>query len=67
MGAEKESDITPESNLPDDGSGIQIGETKRTTAAIQEAADIYGDISTAQELGYVQRGYVHLAIFNHLC
>ena len=58
MVAEKENDITVDNNLPDDSSGIQIGKQKRTNAAFQEAAEIYG-VAIAQELGYVQRGYVY--------
>lgn len=29
-------------------------------AAFGEAADIYGNVQTAQEFGYVERGYVHV-------
>jgi yeast amino acid transporter len=37
------------------GSAREIVETKG--AAIGEAADIYGDVATAEQYGYVQRGY----------
>ncbi|TPX15461.1 uncharacterized protein E0L32_004441 [Thyridium curvatum] len=57
MVAKKEGDDAVVSqNLPDDCSGIEMGETTRTTAALGEAADIYGDVEIAQQLGYVVRG-----------
>ncbi len=58
MVVEKGSDIVIESqNVPEDGSGVQIGIQTSTAAAFGEAVDVYGDGATAEELGYVQRGY----------
>lgn len=34
---------------PDDGTNFRLG----------EASEIYGDYQTAEEFGYVSRGYVH--------
>lgn len=31
----------------------------RRGSKINEATDIYGDVQTAEEYGYVSRGYVH--------
>lgn len=59
MAIEKGDAIATESqNVPEDGSGIQVGEQMSTAAAFGEAVDAYGDVATAEELGYVQRGYV---------
>jgi hypothetical protein len=72
MVVEKEGDITTESqNITDDGSGVQIGNQTSSAAAFGEAVDVYGDVATAEELGYVQRGYVNPVIsclpFNRHC
>lgn len=59
MTTEKGSDIVTDShNIREDDSDIQVGQTA-TIAALGEAADVYGDYATAQEYGYVQRGYVN--------
>ncbi|KAL1894240.1 hypothetical protein Sste5346_006026 [Sporothrix stenoceras] len=42
--------------VPDNASGVKVGEVVRTDAALNEAADIYGDLETAEELRYVHRG-----------
>ena len=36
-------------------SDAQVGDLK--TAQVQEAAGVYGDIQTAEDYGYVARGY----------
>jgi hypothetical protein len=60
MDVEKESGINTESrNVPENGSGVQIENQRATTTALGEAAEIYGDVATAEELGYVHRGYVY--------
>lgn len=42
--------------VPDNASGVQVGEVVRTNAALNEAVDVYGNIETAEELRYVHRG-----------
>lgn len=42
--------------VPDNASGVQIGEVVRTNAALNEAVDVYGNLETAEELRYVHRG-----------
>jgi hypothetical protein len=39
---------------------------ERLTRAEGEAADLYGDIQTAQEYGYVKRGSVHRVLDHSL-
>ena len=59
MDVEKEDDIAAENqNVPEDGSGVKIENQTATTAAFGEAVELYGDVATAEELGYVQRGYL---------
>lgn len=38
-------------------------EGRRKSAAVGEAADVYGSVEEAQEFGYVERGYV-LLVYN---
>ena len=33
---------------------------RKGSIAVGEAADLYGDVQTAEDYGYVSRGYVHL-------
>jgi hypothetical protein len=57
MAAEKGDDITTElQTLSEDGSGFRS--EKQVSAAYGEAVGVYGNIATAEELGYVHRGYV---------
>jgi hypothetical protein len=57
MAAKKNTDIALEAqNIPEDGSGVQIEKSTAVDAAFGEAVDVYGDIATAEELGYVHRG-----------
>ena len=60
MVVEKGTDIATDSqNLSEDASTSQIVELQpAATTALGEALDVYGNAATAQELGYVQRGYV---------
>ena len=59
MAVEKDGDITTESqNVLEDGSAIQVEIQTATAAAFDEAVEVYGDIATAEELGYVKRGYM---------
>lgn len=61
MGAEKESELTAESqNVTEEGSIVQVEDQTPTNAALGEAAEVYGTFAVAEELGYVQRGYVYL-------
>ena len=39
-----------------DGSSMEISMRKGPSAAVTEAADVYGDAETVQDLGYVKRG-----------
>ena len=56
MTAEKGDDIPAASrNVTDDSSGGE--QIPATNAALGEGLDVYGDIATAQKLGYVHRGY----------
>lgn len=60
MVVEKGSDIaTANQDVLEDGSSVQLGKQKSITGAFGEAVDVYGDIATAEELGYVHRGYMH--------
>jgi hypothetical protein len=57
MAAEKGGDIAIEiQTTPEDGSGFRSEE--QASAAFGEAVGVYGDVATAEELGYVHRGYV---------
>ena len=59
MVVEKGSDITIDSqNIPEDVSSGEIVEQTATTTAFGEALGVYGNAATAEELGYVQRGYM---------
>lgn len=55
MDTEKGPDVSSKT-VPDGSSGVQVGEVVRTNAALNEAADMYGDLETAEELRYVHRG-----------
>jgi hypothetical protein len=55
MDTEKGPEVSGKT-VPDNGSGVQVGDVVRTHAALNEAADIYGDLETAEELRYVHRG-----------
>lgn len=59
MGVEKETEITTQSqnSSEDEPSDKQVGEISAATT-LGEALDVYGNAATAEELGYVQRGYV---------
>jgi hypothetical protein len=50
------------------GTGPAYDNTRRLSSVkdyrIGEAADLYGDIQTAEDYGYVSRGYVHGASTN---
>lgn len=62
MGAEKQTDmITDSKHIHDDASSGQVTEEPGTVTNLNEAIDAYGDVATAEELGYVQRGYVYLS------
>lgn len=50
---EKELHDTPSPEIPRDGAAPPY-----TINRMGEAADMYGDIQTAEEYGYVTRGYV---------
>ncbi len=56
-----------ESALYDDPSRIYDSPSRMTAEQglqLDEAADMYGDLETAQEHGYVTRGYVNKALGN---
>ena len=42
--------------VPEDSSGSQS--EKQVNIAFEEAVGVYGNVATAEELGYVHRGYV---------
>jgi hypothetical protein len=50
---------------PENGSIDQLDKQVPSDAAFAEAVDIYGDSTTATELGYVQRGYVNFDLDQH--
>lgn len=57
MDIEKSSGRLNETGLtPEHGSIDQLDKQVPSDAAFAEAIDIYGDSTTATELGYVQRG-----------
>ncbi|KAF2809178.1 uncharacterized protein BDZ99DRAFT_521623 [Mytilinidion resinicola] len=57
MSVEKGSDIATDSkHILEDGASVRIEEQTATTAVFGEAVDLYGNVATAKELGYVQRG-----------
>ena len=47
-------------NVYDEKPIPATGEGRRKSAAVGEAADIYGSVEEAEEYGYVERGYVFL-------
>ena len=61
MGARKESELIAESqNVTEEGSIVQVEDQTSSNAALGEAAEVYGNVAMAEELGYVQRGYVYV-------
>jgi hypothetical protein len=58
MADEKGVIATDSNQLSDVSSGEIVQQTAGATAALSEAAGVYGNAATAEELGYVQRGYV---------
>jgi hypothetical protein len=71
MDVEKDDGITKSQTIPEDVSGVQTEDPKPTNAAFDEAVEIYGDVATAEELGYVHRGCVdslcHASYLNRHC
>lgn len=61
MATEKETEVNIANQnvvLQDDSSDIQTKGQTSAEAAFGEAVGVYGNVATAEELGYVQRGYV---------
>jgi hypothetical protein len=59
MGIERPSGIATNSqNIPEDDVATQAQEPTSSNTALEEALEVYGNAATAEELGYVQKGYV---------
>lgn len=59
MAFEKGSDVVTESqHVHEDASSNEMMKPTAVTTAHEEAVGVYGNAATAEELGYVHRGYV---------